>query len=132
MDAALIRIDPDKIVFAGAGLPLVWVDGSSGAPLYGEIRGDRHGLGGGAHLPAQIQYIQHKVPRTKDLSIYLFSDGVIHQPNHLRRPFDKSGLRNLVLSLHGTPMARQGAEIAAQLEPFAAARRSGTTSPSSA
>jgi len=118
MDAALIRIDPDKIVFAGAGLPLCWVDGSSGTPLYGEIRGDRHGLGGGAHLPAQIQYIQHKVPRTKDLSIYLFSDGLIHQPNHLRRPFDKSGLRHLALSLHGTPMPRQGAEIAAQLEAF--------------
>lgn len=92
MDVALVRIDPDRVLFAGARRPLYWTLPDDA----GEIKGTRCSLGGGRHEKASIAFATHSLPRRPDLRLYLCSDGFADQPNHLRKPFDASPLRALL------------------------------------
>lgn len=99
MDVVLVRIDPDRVVFAGARRPLFWTSPSraAGAPAeFGEIKGTRASLGGGRHEKSALTFASHTLPRSPGLRLYLCSDGFADQPNHLRRPFDTGPLRALL------------------------------------
>jgi Amt family ammonium transporter len=89
MEVALVRVDADRAHFAGAGLSLWWVDGKA----QGEIPGDRHSLGGGRHEPSRLSFTQHVLPKKPGLSVVLTSDGLLHQPNHLKKMLEKPGFR---------------------------------------
>jgi ammonium transporter len=104
MDVCLIRIDADKILFAGARRPLWWAlpDGT-----FGEIKGNRVSLGGGHHEKRRAHFDQHTVPRSPGLTLYLASDGYADQPNHLRQPFDTRRLRELLKRIAPEPMSAQ-------------------------
>jgi hypothetical protein len=106
MDVALVRIDPDRILFAGARRPLYWTLPDDA----GEIKGTRSSLGGGRHEKASISFTTHTLPRRPDLRLYLCSDGFADQPNHLRKPFDVSPLRAI---LRETASLRPRAQLAA-------------------
>lgn len=93
MDVALIRIDPDRIIYAGAGRPLFWTSEKHQSVECGDIRGDRHSVGGGRHESKDLDFTEHILPRVVGLRVFLFSDGLVDQPNSLREPFDKSRLR---------------------------------------
>ncbi|MBC8008511.1 MAG: ammonium transporter [Burkholderiales bacterium] len=99
MDVALVRIDPDRVVFAGARRPLFWTTPPRSAntlPEFGEIKGTRASLGGGRHEKSVLFFADHTLPRSPGLRLYLSTDGFADQPNHLRRPFDTGPLRTLL------------------------------------
>lgn len=116
MDVCLLRIDSDSVHFAGAGRPLWFV--SAGSRVLREIPGERHSVGGGRHGLQSLNFQSHRLPRNGPLSLYLSSDGVTDQPNHLREPFDKARLRELILRGVGQPMEVQGAEFERAMEEF--------------
>lgn len=112
MDVCLVRIDADRVVFAGAHRPLWWARPPQiGATVFGEIKGSRHSLGGGRHEKDEVMFDQHVLPRVPGLMLYLSTDGLADQPNHFRQPFDTSGLRALLQKVSGLPPAGQGAAI---------------------
>lgn len=92
MDVALVRIDPDRVVFAGARRPLYWTLPGE----VGEIKGTRASLGGGRHEKASVFFATHTLPRRPGLRLHLCSDGFADQPDHLRKPFDAAPLRALL------------------------------------
>lgn len=106
MDVALVRIDPDRVLFAGARRPLYWTlpaVHSEALSEFGEIKGERVSLGGGRHEKQGIALTTHALPRRPGLRLYLFSDGYADQPNHLRRPFDAGPLRTLLQETASLP-----------------------------
>lgn len=119
MEAGLIRIDDDALVFAGAGIPLWWVEQNDGRVTQGEIRGDRHGIGGGRHEPEDLSFTQHRLPRRPGLSVYLTTDGILHQPDHTRRMLDKSGFRKWIAEAEQLPMRERGKFFEGMLDAFA-------------
>lgn len=112
MEMALLRIDANRAVFSGAGLSLWWMDGTT----QGEIPGDRHGLGGGRHEPSRLAFNQHVLPRKPNLSVVLTTDGLLHQPNHLKKMLEKSGFRLWLAELAKVPAEERGAWISARLQ----------------
>lgn len=113
MDMCLVRIDADKIIFAGAHRPLWWAlpDGT-----FGEIKGNRISLGGGQHEKRRATFDQHTLPRSPGLTLYLASDGYVDQPNHLRVPFDTRPLRELLKRIAPEPMSAQADALNAALD----------------
>ncbi len=107
MEAAIVRFDPGAIVFAGAHRPLWWVRPGDGEALTGVIPGDPHGLGGGPLEPPTIEFANHTLPILPGLAIYLQSDGLVQQPNHLRQVFDHRRLTDLLTGLHAETLASQ-------------------------
>lgn len=119
MEVALVRIDPDAVVFAGAQRPLWWFASEpDGSTQSGEIPGDRHGLGGGIMEPPEITFTQHTIPRRDDLTIYLQSDGLVQQPNHLRSIYDRSRLRELLESIQSQPISTHARAISTSFHQF--------------
>ncbi len=118
MEVALIRIDPDQIVFAGANRPLWWVREDGSENTFGEITGDRQGLGGGPLEPAEIAFQQHVLPVTPGLAVYLQTDGIVQQPNHLRAIFDHQRLRDVLLSIQNETSAGQSRKISDSFREF--------------
>lgn len=118
MEIALVRIDDDATVFAGAQRSLLWFAPGTGGTQSGEIAGDRHGLGGGTMEPPEIVFTQHTIPRRENLSIYLQSDGLVQQPNHLRSIYDRSRLRELLESLQPQPISTHARAISASFHQF--------------
>lgn len=118
MEMALIRIDRDEVIFAGANRPLWWFIPTMGEPEFGEIGGDHHGIGGGALEPEMIEFTQHRIPRHPQLALYLQTDGLLQQPNHLRAIYDRRRLRELLSSLQTTPISQQARHVSASLQNF--------------
>ena len=113
MDAVLVRITPDAILFAGARRPLYWT--LPGEPV-GEIKGTRASIGGGRHEVRKLDFATHSLPRRKGLRLYLSSDGFADQPNHLRKPFDAAPLRALLQATSQEPLPVQLAHIEQALD----------------
>ena len=106
MDVALVRIEPTRIVFAGARRPLWWSapSAATGQPAdFGEIKGTRASLGGGRHEKSSLSFTDQSLPRVPGLRLYLASDGFADQPDHLRRPFDTTKLRALLRDTAALP-----------------------------
>ncbi|MGC1481057.1 MAG: ammonium transporter [Chthoniobacterales bacterium] len=119
MEVALIRIDSDKVVFAGANRPLWWFQpDSAGHREFGEILGDLHGLGGGALEPKEIRFTQHTLPLDPALAIYLQTDGFVQQPNHLRSIYDHGRLRDLLRSIQDQPPTTQSRRVSESFKNF--------------
>ncbi len=118
MEVALIRIDSDQIVFAGANRPLWWVRQEDSEYEFGEITGDRQGLGGGPLEPAEISFQQHVLPLSPGLAIYLQTDGIVQQPNHLRAIYDRNRLRDVLVSVQGETSAGQSRRISESFRDF--------------
>jgi ammonium transporter len=115
MDVCLVRIDADKIIFAGAHRPLWWAlpDGT-----FGEIKGNRISIGGGRHEKRLASFDQHTLPRSPGLTLYLASDGYADQPNHLRQPFDTRRLRELLKRIAPENMPAQNRILDETLDTF--------------
>ncbi len=119
MEIALVRISANQLIFAGAHRPLWWVlTDADGRPQSGLINGDPHGLGGGALEPAAIEFSNHTLPLVAGLTVYLQSDGLVQQPNHLRQVFDRGRLTELLTSLHAESLSFQRRAILAAFTEF--------------
>jgi Amt family ammonium transporter len=114
MDVAAIRIDRDTITFAGARRPL-WFR-HNGRVL--EIKGDRVSIGGGRHERHDAVFTEHRIERDRAIDLYLFTDGLADQPNHLREPFAARRLRELLLKSSHLPMTGQLEAVRAELERY--------------
>lgn len=112
MDVCFVRIDADKVVFAGAHRPLWWSrPPAAGAVAFGEIKGTRACLGGGRRGARRVKFEQHTLPRVPGMMIYLSSDGLADQPNHLRHPFDTARLRALLQEISPLDTAAQSRAV---------------------
>ncbi|HEY9250251.1 MAG TPA: ammonium transporter [Rariglobus sp.] len=112
MDVCLVRIDADKVVFAGGHRPLWWArPPAPGVVPFGEIKGNRISLGGGRHESENAVFDQHVLPRVPGLMIYLSTDGFADQPNHHRQPFDTASLRALLQKVSVLAPAQQAVAI---------------------
>lgn len=121
MDLALVRVDPDRVLFAGARRPLWWSApaSASGQPAeFGEIKGTRASLGGGRHEKHALEFAQHSLPRVPGLRLFLASDGFADQPDHLRRPFDTTRLRALLRDTAALPPPVQLASLEHALDEY--------------
>lgn len=117
MDVCLVRIDADKVVFAGARRPLWWLlPNAFGPGSSGEIKGSRASIGGGHHEKRRRVFEQHVLPRKPGLRLFLGSDGFVDQPNHLRQPYDLSRLRDGLRAHAGLPIQQQIDALAADLD----------------
>ncbi|MBI5592340.1 MAG: SpoIIE family protein phosphatase [Deltaproteobacteria bacterium] len=104
-DAAVCHIGRryDRMVFAGAGLPLYYE--SDGEIL--EIKGDRAGVGD-SRFPENTRYTNHIIDLADISKIYLSTDGVIDQiggPNRL--PFGKKRFKRILGRVHALSFAEQ-------------------------
>ncbi|TAE30705.1 MAG: HAMP domain-containing protein [Candidatus Kapaibacterium sp.] len=102
MDVCLCVIEPTRVLFAGAGLPLYVVkDG-----VLETINGSMAHIGGKqrSNMPS---FEQHVIERTPGMLLYLSSDGFGDQSNPQRIKFSKRRLRELIVSIHAKPMQEQ-------------------------
>ena len=75
------------------------------------IKGVRASLGGGRRGMRRVKFEQHSLPRVPGLMIYLSSDGLADQPNHLRQPFDTARLRGLLQDISKDSTAAQAKAV---------------------
>ncbi|MCS7297573.1 MAG: tetratricopeptide repeat protein [Bacteroidia bacterium] len=117
MDIALCLIDTENqlLQFAGARRPL-FVFTPEGELI--ELKGSRRSIGGDT-LQAAIAFEGHTIPLRLNMSIYLFSDGIVDQfgweyllgqPPRRTKLLQKR-LRDLLLQKLHLPAAKQKAEI---------------------
>ncbi|MGE9296051.1 MAG: ammonium transporter [Puniceicoccales bacterium] len=90
MEIALLRIDNEQLLFAGARRPL-WIQDARGALT--EVRGSRNAIGGPQRMRASA-FSDHEIARRDAFRLFLFTDGLSDQPNEQRRPLDLSALRH--------------------------------------
>ncbi|MEL6538863.1 MAG: SpoIIE family protein phosphatase, partial [Bacteroidota bacterium] len=112
MDVALVKIDinTNKVEFAGAHRPLVWVHEGQ----VQEIKGDRLAIGGTQYQRKldKVEFTNHELQMKAGDAIHFFSDGFPDQiggPNK-RRLMNKT-LRNFFMEVHGKPMKQVGQEL---------------------
>ncbi|MEI7892895.1 MAG: SpoIIE family protein phosphatase [Myxococcales bacterium] len=79
MDVGILRVDSprDKVWFAGAHRPLVYMDDMG---ILGEIRGDRRGIGG-RQRETRRTFTNHDLAVGRGLRVYLTTDGLSDQPD---------------------------------------------------
>ncbi|MBL4706727.1 MAG: SpoIIE family protein phosphatase [Flavobacteriales bacterium] len=75
MDINITVTDQEKILFAAAYNPLVYIDQSNQIV---KVKGDRVALGGSFHMEA-IDFTLHEIPVKDVKRFYQFSDGIIDQ-----------------------------------------------------
>lgn len=105
MDIALVVIEENQILFAGARRPL-YVLSSSGATYHlSEYKGDRKSVGG-RQRDRQRRFTTHTIPREADMRLFLTSDGFADQANAARRPLDTSRLKQWLEAHADEPVDR--------------------------
>jgi len=112
MEVALCRIDEDAIVFAGARRPL-WIQRADGQ--LSEIRGSRAAIGG-PKRPRQHAFHEESIARRDAFRLFLFSDGIVDQPDERRRPLDLSALRQEITAGASEDIGEQARRVANRLE----------------
>lgn len=118
MDAAVLWIErcTRKLTFAGAHMSLFTL-----APTeeeFGEIHGDREGVGY-ASVPMEQRWTNHEVELPRGAAVYLFTDGIFDQLGGEKRiAFGKRRVRNCLKRLRDTPMALQARGLRAELREY--------------
>lgn len=106
MDIALAIFNSDNdICFAGAQRPL-WILRKD-AENVEEIRGNKFSIGG-LQTEEDRKFTEHRIILEKGDSVYLFSDGYVDQfGGKDGKKFMTKNFRQLLMSIHNEPMARQ-------------------------
>lgn len=100
-DIGLVRLNGDKLTFAGAFRPLVLI--RDGELI--EIKGDRYPIG---FFFEKKVFHQHEIALDTGDRLYLFSDGYTDQFGGERnKKFTKKKFKDLLLSMNDIPMAEQ-------------------------
>lgn len=113
LEAAICVWDNERgdLVFAGAGLPLLFVQDGE----LEEIRGDRTPLGY-ASLPAPEGFTEHRLRPEPGTAFYLLTDGVADQmAEQPRRLLGRRRLRAMLQELQHLPLKEQIAELRRRL-----------------
>ncbi|MCC5813895.1 MAG: AAA family ATPase [Leptospira sp.] len=92
MDMCICRIDDEKIFFAGAKRPLYL---AYGGDLI-EHKGDRYSIGGRQQDDRVFQTIPIDIPKDKQMTVYLTTDGFVDQPNPDRLKIGSKELRRIL------------------------------------
>jgi len=93
LDAAICWIKPSNLTFAGAKLPLYYIQGDK----LTTIKGDKQSLG---YKKSQLDFVftSHTIEIEKGMSIYLATDGFIDQLGGSKRfPYGRKRFENLLL-----------------------------------
>ena len=108
-DAAVCHIGArrNRLVFAGAGLPLYF---ESGGEIL-DIKGDRAGVGD-ARAPFDMCYTNHTLDLTKTSRFYLATDGLTDQIGGPKRlPFGRKRFKSVLSRVSTMPFAEQKKEL---------------------
>ncbi|NTV73506.1 MAG: SpoIIE family protein phosphatase [Holophaga sp.] len=116
LDLALLKVLPDRVVFAGARLPL-WVLGPGEEELTVHA-GDAHSLGY-RRSREDFPFRNQELPLAPGTVLYLFTDGVLDQHGgKFNFGFGRRRLGRLFQDLRGLPMAAQGEAVALALADY--------------
>ena len=109
MDVALVKINlkTNKVEFAGAHRPLVWVNNNQ----VKEIKGDRLAIGGThyARKMKKVEFKNHEIQVSEGDSIHFFSDGY---PDQIGGPENRrlmtKNMKQIILDNQNKPMSEMG------------------------
>jgi serine phosphatase RsbU (regulator of sigma subunit) len=116
MDMAVICIDGNEIVFAGANSKaLVFSNGA-----FSELSPDKQPIG---NYEMQKDFSEQRIPLTDDMKIYLFSDGIVDQfggnraeKNLFGKKLKIKQLKEWIISTSGLTLSAQKNVIVQKLE----------------
>jgi ligand-binding sensor domain-containing protein/serine phosphatase RsbU (regulator of sigma subunit) len=109
MDMALcaFNMKAGRMQFAGANNPVWIIRDNGGVPELIEYRGDKKPIGSFATAKNAL-FSNHEVSLQKGDVVYLFSDGYVDQfGGEKGKKIKKSGLKELLLRIHGKSMSEQ-------------------------
>jgi len=121
MDLALVKIERNdaedvKITFAGAKRPLIYY--SHNSKTLDSLKGNRRSIGGLQSMLTQFEYEEEQISLKKGDLIYLSSDGMIDQNDHLRRRFGSPSFHKAIETSINKPMKEQKISILKEFEDF--------------
>ena len=102
MDVCLCVIEKERVLFAGAALPLYVVKNG----VLETIKGSSAHIGGKQKVDMPV-YEQHIIEREPGMHIYLTSDGYGDQSNEKVVKFGTKRLRELIQRIHTLPIEEQ-------------------------
>jgi len=102
MDVCLVRIEKDKLIFAGAKRPLYAVANG----VLTEVKGDKFGIGG-RERGVERHFTNRELKVEEDMVIYLSSDGYADQANEQRQAIGTKRFKEVLASLAGQPPQQQ-------------------------
>jgi serine phosphatase RsbU (regulator of sigma subunit) len=116
LDLALLRVGPDRMVFAGARLPL-WAL-APGEEAITVHAGDSQSLGY-RRSREDYPFRNQELPLAPGMALYLFTDGILDQHGgRFNFGFGRRRLGRLLQDLRDLPMAAQGEALAAALADY--------------
>jgi serine phosphatase RsbU (regulator of sigma subunit)/predicted negative regulator of RcsB-dependent stress response len=119
MDVCLCRIEPGKLIFAGAKRPLYIVRPSVDGVECEEIKGNKGSIGG-KQREERRTFTNHELPITQPVTVYLTTDGFADQPNAALEKFGSRRLRALLAEMAIFPARRQRQSFLSELKEFQA------------
>jgi|GEM_PF-3388971 len=94
-----------KVQFAGAKISLYYVLPNTEKPKICETANDRFSIGGNYGRP--VEFTNHLLSFPKSTLLYLSTDGLADQNNHIRRSFTSEKLKKWLLQNHQRPIDEQ-------------------------
>jgi serine phosphatase RsbU (regulator of sigma subunit) len=119
MDVCLCRIEPGRLIFAGAKRPLYIVRPSVDGVECEEIKGNKGSIGGKQREERRV-FTNHEIPITQPITVYLTTDGFADQPNAALEKFGSRRLRALLAEMAIFPARRQRQSFLSELKEFQA------------
>jgi serine phosphatase RsbU (regulator of sigma subunit) len=104
MDVCVVRIEPDKLIFAGAKRPLFIAKAEANAAHQVlELKGDRFSIGGSSNA----YFTNQELPISEKQMMYLTTDGISDMGNDKKETFGKKRLRELLGEIASMTIAEQ-------------------------
>ncbi len=118
LDISLLRYNPDenKIIFAGAGQHLAVYDNESAQIMV--YRGNKYSLGG-LRFRERLGFEEQELTFTPGSTIYLFSDGIVDQPDATQenvRRLGSQGWLRLLGEIGSLPLRNQHEQLERLIE----------------
>ena len=113
MDLVLVKIDGNKIQFAGARRPIWYTkDGR-----LQKIQGNRQSIGGRMKKNRK-PFVEHTIEMDKDMQLYLFSDGITDQNGPEGNMFGNKRLWDIIEKNMDQPMEIQNIQLTNAFDEF--------------
>ncbi|WP_299453694.1 tetratricopeptide repeat protein [uncultured Microscilla sp.] len=111
MDVGLLMINPSNatsydLVFTGAKRPLYYINKDEQPAQILELNADRFSIGAN-YNNRKVCFHNHHITLPKGSVLYLSTDGIADQNNHIRRNFTSTRLKNILLKYHHQSLPQQ-------------------------
>ncbi|MBU3914466.1 serine/threonine-protein phosphatase, partial [bacterium] len=116
LDASICYIDRSEktLTYAGARLPLTYLKDNK----IETIKGDHQSIGY-RRSDLDFKFVNHTVDIQKEMTFYLYSDGIIDQLGGEKRiPFGRKRLHDLLRKIHNEPFDKQQSMVYQAFEEY--------------